>query len=110
MVQFNWVIPLLNRLSEWVNHKLNPGFASFTKFKAVSNSFPLLNGRLTTPSKDLEKKINRVVERHNKGIDDGTVFDEILNSSLSDYESASLKNPRTSWLPAQRPQPGHCPF
>jgi hypothetical protein len=41
---------------------------------------------LTTSSKDLEKKINHVVERHNKGINDGTVFDEILNSNLSDYE------------------------
>jgi cytochrome P450 len=46
----------------------------------------LPNDRLTTPSKDLEKKINRVVERHNKGIDDGTVFDEILNSNLSEHE------------------------
>jgi cytochrome P450 len=37
-------------------------------------------------SQDLEKKINHVVERHRKGIDDGTVFDEILNSNLSDHE------------------------
>lgn len=37
-------------------------------------------------SQDLEKKINRVVERHNKGIADGTIFDEILNSNLSDHE------------------------
>jgi cytochrome P450 len=41
---------------------------------------------LTTSSKDLEKTINHVDERHNKGINDGTVFDEILNSNLSDYE------------------------
>lgn len=31
-------------------------------------------------------KINRVVARHQEGMDDKTVFDEILDSNLSEFE------------------------
>lgn len=34
----------------------------------------------------MAKKIDRVVERHQKGMDDKTVFDEILDSNLPEIE------------------------
>ena len=34
----------------------------------------------------MSKKIDRVVERHQNGMDDKTVFDEILDSNLPEVE------------------------
>jgi len=68
-VQFNWVMPLINSLPLWFLKKVNPGMTEFIQFKS-----------------DLMAKINRVVARHQEGMDDKTVFDEILDSNLTDFE------------------------
>ncbi|RDW75998.1 cytochrome P450-1 [Coleophoma crateriformis] len=68
-VQFNWVMPLINSLPLSILKKLSPGMTEFVQFKS-----------------DLMAKINRVCARHQEGMDDKTVFDEILDSNLSDFE------------------------
>ena len=66
---FSWYMPLANSLPDSLVKKINPGYADFLTFK-----------------EDLQKQIDGVVQRHREGKDNHTVFDEILDSNLPDFE------------------------
>ena len=85
-VQFNWWMPLINSLPLWYLKWANPGIMEFVQFKTVRALKLVVQMSLLNYLQDLMAKINRVVARHQEGMDDKTVFDEILDSNLSDFE------------------------
>lgn len=66
---FSWYMPLVNSLPDSFVKKINPGYADFLTFK-----------------EDLQKQIDGVLQRHREGKDNHTVFDEILDSNLPEFE------------------------
>jgi cytochrome P450 len=68
-VQFSWFIPLMNSFPDRLTKLIDPHYNPFLEFK-----------------RGLEHQIQGVIARYQQGKDNKTVFDEILNSNLPDYE------------------------
>lgn len=67
-------MPLFARLPRWLVLKINPGFGTFIKFKL-----------------QLLSNIDRVAKSRHEGKDNKTVFDEILDSKLSEEDKRPLR-------------------
>ena len=87
---FSWWMPLINSLPAWANKMIDPGYVAFQEFVNVrphpSPSSRLIPNHITNPSQNLASNISGVMQRHQEGKDNKTVFDEILDSSLPDSE------------------------
>ncbi|KAF6241485.1 hypothetical protein HO173_000195 [Letharia columbiana] len=73
-VQFKWFMGLFARLPRWLVLKINPGFGTFIRFRM-----------------QLLSNIDRVSKSHHEGKDNKTVFDEILDSKLSEQDKQPLR-------------------
>ncbi|RAL60631.1 hypothetical protein DID88_009949 [Monilinia fructigena] len=73
-VQFSWFIPMMNMIPEILRRTLNPGANKFVEFK-----------------QELLSNIDRVRAAYQEGKDGKTVFDEIFDSKISDYEKRRLR-------------------
>ncbi|KAA8566069.1 hypothetical protein MFRU_039g00150 [Monilinia fructicola] len=73
-MQFSWFIPMMNMIPETLRRSLNPGANKFVEFK-----------------QELLSNIDRVRAAHQEGKDGKTVFDEIFDSKISDYEKRRLR-------------------
>ncbi|KAL6720904.1 hypothetical protein ACLMJK_000003 [Lecanora helva] len=73
-VQFKWFLPLFFMLPRPTVRRINPGFESFVGFR-----------------KQLSSNIESVMKDHHEVKDRPTVFDEILESRLSDEDKKPLR-------------------
>ncbi|KAI4161885.1 MAG: hypothetical protein LQ342_004451 [Letrouitia transgressa] len=73
-VQFKWFMPLFFMLPRWVVLRINPGFESFIKFRGQ------LSSNIANVMKDHDEAKNRI-----------TIFDEILESRLSEEDKRPLR-------------------
>ncbi|KAM0802677.1 oxoglutarate/iron-dependent oxygenase [Usnea florida] len=68
-VQFKWFMPMFQRLPRRLILKINPGFETFVRFRM-----------------QLFSNVERISKAHREGKDSKTVFDEMLDSKLSEED------------------------